>query len=50
MASSSNKDSGAVHADFWVGAEPLEAVSLFSSNGATKWVLASFLRLPSERI
>jgi hypothetical protein len=36
MAGSSNKDSGVVHDDFWVGEEPLEAVSLFSTNGAAK--------------
>ena len=36
MASSSNKDNGAVRDHFWVGKETLEAVSLFSTNGATR--------------
>jgi len=36
MADNSNKDSGVAHDHFWVGKESLEAVSLFSTDGATK--------------
>jgi len=36
MASNSNKDNGAAHDHFWVGKETLEAVSLFSTDGAAK--------------
>ena len=36
MADNSNKDSGVAHDQFWVGKESLEAVSLFSTDGAAK--------------
>jgi len=36
MARNSNKDSGVAHYHFWVGKEPLEAVSLFLANKAAK--------------
>jgi len=36
MASNSSRDSEAAHEHFWVGKEILEAVSLFSTNGAAR--------------
>jgi hypothetical protein len=36
MASNSIKDSKAAHNHFWVGMETIEAVSLFSTNGAAR--------------
>jgi len=59
MVSNSSKDSEALHEHFWLGKETLEAVSLFSTDGATRiprcligrredWVI--ILPTTSERI